>query len=182
MTFDDDMPPRPNLAPNRFWLPIRVYDHAVFPLMPCSDVPLDRETRLEWEVPVNASTDDEIEQLDFSPFNVGLHCGRPSDITVLEVTTQAAQLWLDEQDLPRTPHWLSRRARYYLFNYTPLADFLTEIQPGLRLLNDGTFVIYPGSIDEDGRLVYWEDCPDCAEVADLPDWLAPFDTLVMHPA
>ena len=31
---------------------------------------------------------------------------------------------------------------------------------GLTLLNEGTFVIYPGSIYDDGRLVYWEDSPD----------------------
>lgn len=173
MNLDDNIPPRPYLAQNRFWLPIRVYDHAVFPLMPCSDVPLDRETRLTWELPVNATTDDDIEQLDASPFNVGLHCGMPSDVTVLAVTSQSAQEWLDDQDLPPTPQWFSRGARYYLFNYAPQLDTFTEIRPGLQLLNDGTFVIYPGSIFEDGPLAYREVCPDCAELVDLPDCLAP---------
>lgn len=182
MNLEDHIPPRPYLAQNRFWLPIRVYDHAILPLMPCSDVPLNRETRRAWDMPVNATTDDEIEQLDLSPFNVGMHCGKPSDATVLAVTTQSAQEWLDDQELPDTPQWFSRGARYYLFNFKPLPNTVTDIRPGLQLLNDGTFVIYPGSIHEDGHTVYWEICPDCVEVADLPAWLVPFDTLVLLPA
>jgi hypothetical protein len=129
-------------------------------------------------VPTNASTDDEIEQLDLSPFNVGLRCGEASGVTVLKVFTQAAQDWLDVEELPRTPQWLSRTARYYLFNYVPLPNTVTELVPGLQLLNDGGVVIYPGSIYEDGRLVYWEDCPDCTKVADLPDWLLPSNNQV----
>jgi len=179
LNLNDNLPPRPYLAQNRFWLPIRVYDHAVLPLMPCSDLPLNRETRRAWDIAVNPTNDDEIEQLDLSPFNVGMHCGKASDVTVLAVTSQSAQEWLDDQELPETPQWFSRGARYYLFNYAPLRDPVTEIRPGLQLLNDGKFVIYPGSIYEDGHSVYWEVCPDCAEPADLPSWSIPFDTLVL---
>lgn len=76
--------------------------------------------------------------------------------------------------MPWTPRWLTRTSRCYLFNYVPEAtDPITELRPGLRLLNDGAHVIYLGSIYDDGRLVYWEQSPDFAEPADLPDWLVP---------
>jgi hypothetical protein len=102
-----------------------------------------------------------------------MHCGSPSRATVLEVTTEAAQLWLDDQDLPVTPQWLSRRSRYYLFNYIPLDRTVTQIRPGVQLLNDGAAVLYPGSIYEDGHLVYWEISPDEEEDKDLPAHLVP---------
>jgi hypothetical protein len=173
LNLNDYLPPRPYLAENRFWVPIRLYDHGVFPLMPWSEELLNEGTRLAWDVPADASSDAEIEQLDLSAFNVGLRCGKLSGVTVLKVSTQAAQDWLDDQELPRTPQWLGRGARYYLFKYAPLPNATTEVLPGLHLLNDDAFVIYPGSIYDDGRLVYWEDCPDCTEAADLPDWLVP---------
>ena len=176
-----DYPPQPIRPGNRFWLPLCAYDHAVIPLMPFSDVPLDHETRLAWDPPVNPTTDDQIAQLELSPFNVGIHCGLPSRVTVLEVASQAAQQWLDDHELPRTPQWLSRRSRCYLFKYTPLGQTFTEVRPGLQLLNEGTFVVYPGSIYDDGRLVYWEDSPDWTEVADLPAWLIPPQSLIQLP-
>lgn len=178
MNLDNYIPPSPRLTHNRFWLPIRTYKHAVMPLMPRSECPLDREARVAWRVPTNATTDDEIDAWELSPFNVGMHCGMPSNVTVLEVKSQSAQDWLDEQELPRTPQWLSRGARYYLFNYFHTGQSVTDVCPGLQLLNDGTFVIYPGSIYEDGRLVYWEESPDFIEPADLPAWLVPPQNLV----
>jgi hypothetical protein len=177
LNLDDYLPPQPSLAQNRFWLPFRAYHHAVIPLMPRSEWPLDRATREAWNVPPGI-TDDDIDHLELTPFNVGMLCGTDSGVTVLEVTTHAAQQWLDDQELPRTPHWLSRRSRCYLFNYMPLGQTVTEVRPGLQLLNEGTFVIYPGSMYEDGRLVYWEDSPDEALIPSLPAWLVPPQSLI----
>lgn len=170
MPFDDEVPPTPYLPQNRFSLPIS-YGHAVLPLMPGSDLPLDSATHLAWNPPVNPTSEDEIDQLEFSPFNVGMLCGKQSNVTVLEVATESAQSWIYEQELLNTPHWLTRSARYYLFNYFCTGQTFTEIRAGLQLLNDGTFVIYPGSIYDDGRAVYWEDSPEFTEVAHLPEWL-----------
>jgi hypothetical protein len=184
LNLDDFLPPHPFLPHNRFWLPIRVFEHAVIPLLPYSEELLYPVAELPPAVKFDAIADDEIDEWEVSPFNVGLLCGKLSNATVLQVTTHSAQLWLDEQELPRTPQWLSRRSRYYLFNHVPdgLCDPVTDIRPGVRLLNDGAYAIYPGSIYDDGRLVYWEESPDWAEVADLPQWLVPAAGLTVLPA
>jgi hypothetical protein len=78
--------------------------------MPRSDVPLDRARREAWNVAPEI-TDNEVDQLELTPFNVGMLCGPGSGATVLEVTTRAAQHRLDDPELPRTPRWLSRRSR-----------------------------------------------------------------------
>jgi hypothetical protein len=64
----------------------------------------------------------------------------------------------------------------------PVGQTITEARPGLQLLNEAAFVIYPGSMYEDGRLVYWGNSPDEALIADLPQWLAPPQSLVGLPS
>lgn len=178
LTIDDYLAPRPIVPGNRFWYPIRIFGHAVFPLKQYSDVPAAGEAGAVRVSDDCAVTDDQIEQLDLSPFNVGMKCGLPSCVTVLEVTSQAAQEWLERKELPRTPRWYGRQSRCYLFNYIRLDQTFTEVRPGLQLLNEGTFVTYPGSIYADDRLVYWEDSPDTTATADLPAWLVPPQCLV----
>jgi hypothetical protein len=180
LNLDDYLPPHPVQPGNRFWYPIRVFDHTVTPLLPFSDEPLADAPILPPGGNFEAITEDEIDEWEFTHFNVGLLCGKASGVTVLEVTTHAAQLWLAEQGLPSTPQWLSRCSRCYLFNYIEdmLPDPITQIRPGLRLLNDGAHVIYPGSIYDDGRLVYWEESPDWVELADLPEWLVPSSNVI----
>jgi hypothetical protein len=168
------IPPTPRLPLNRFHTPLNIYQHAVIPLMPRSDRPLDDKTRLAWSSSIDPTSDPEIAQLDWSPFNVGLQCGTPSNVTVLEVKSQGAQDWLDmEGMLPETPMWVTRLARYYLFKYLQTEQPTTELYWGVNLLNDGTIVTYPGSMYEDGRIVCWEESPDFTEPAGLPRLLLP---------
>lgn len=179
MNLDDFLPPHPIQPTNRFWWPIRVFNHAVIPLLPYSHEPVNDAPVLPKSGDFDGITDDEIDEWEFTHFNVGLVCGKLSGVTVLEVTTHSAQIWIDEQDIPFTPHWLGRRSRCYLFNYVEdVPKPITDIRPGLRLLNDGAHVIYPGSIYADGRLVYWEESADWFEVADLPKWLLPASNIV----
>lgn len=184
MNLDDYLPPHPILPWDRFWFPIRIFRHAVIPLLPFSEEAVHDAAALPTDGNFDAVTDEEIDHLRFTHFNVGLVCGKLSGVTVLEVTTHSAQIWMAEQDLPATPQWLGRRSRCYLFDYVAdaLPDPITEVRPGLRLLNDGAHVVYPGSIYDDGRLVYWEESPDWAEVADLPEWLLPTSNVVTLPA
>lgn len=173
------IPPSPRLALNRFHTPVNVYKHSITPLVPRSEFPLNDKTASAWGVSLSPRTEKEIAQLEWSPFNVGLRCGTPSKVTVLEVKSQGAQDWLDmEGILPETPMWLTRSARYYLFSYLHTEQPITKLYWGLNLLNDGAIVTYPGSMYEDGRFVCWEESPDFIEPADLPRLLVPGHTLM----
>lgn len=169
-------PPAPRQPTNRFWLPLQVFGHRVFPLKLLSEDPEGHPERtslgLEDNLPIEAIVD-----LDHSYHNIGMLCGTVSNTTVLAVTTERAQEWLDEQDI-FTPSVWTRRARYYFFNYVPGEMIQIPLhepcgcsipRDELAILNDGEWIVYPGSMYEDGRLTYWETSPDEIEVADLPN-------------
>jgi hypothetical protein len=152
---------------------MQLFEHGVVPLLPYSDSRLHDELALPWACDCGAIADGEVDRWETSNFNVGLLCGSPTCTTVLEVTSRSAQLWLDNQNLPCTAQWLCRRSRCYLFFGDTLAQPVTELRPGLRLLSTGAHVTLPGSIYDDGRLVYWENSPDEVVIEELPSWLVP---------
>jgi hypothetical protein len=160
---------------------MQIFDDSVIPLVPYSDERLDTDFELHCLYDCGAIKDADVEHWDRSDFNVGLLCGSVSGVTVLEVTSRSAQHWLDEQDLPCTPQWLCRRSRCYLFCGPELAQPITELRRGVRLLSTGAHVTLPGSIYDDGRLVYWEASPDDFEIQDLPSWLIPPEALLANP-
>jgi hypothetical protein len=173
LNLDDYLPPAPLQPQNRFWYPVQFFEGGVIPLVPYSEERLNTDFDLYCVYDCGAIRDTDVESWEASPFNVGLLCGKPSGTTVLQVTSRSGQSWLDEQDLPCTPQWLCRRSRCYVFFGDALPEPVTEIRPGVRLLSTGAHVALPGSIYEDGRLVYWESSPDDDVIVELPSWLIP---------
>lgn len=86
MNLDDYLPPHPVLPDIRFWEPICIHKHAVVPLLPYSDQLLEPGPFLPANCDFDAASEEEIARWDATWFNVGLLCGKPSGVTVLQVT------------------------------------------------------------------------------------------------
>ena len=107
--------------------------------------------------------------LDEGDAEVSFPVGEINSATVLEVSSEAGQEWLDTLDVWDTPQFWTPEARYYLFRHVQTAELPppNKLLPGLRLLNDGDMIIYPGSMAH-GQLVHWEIEPYYAAPMPLP--------------
>lgn len=113
--------------------------------------------------------DESIEYLDDSEAEVGFPTGAMNKITVVEVSSEEAQHWMEELELEPGARIWTPESRFYLFDYVE-PSVLRSVKspvPGLRFLNDGDWIPYPGNL-MDGHLVHWEHDPWAVGTYPLP--------------
>lgn len=156
----------PNVRRNRFWEAIRINKHKVFPLWPggCYNTTPNYRDIFDQNV-----DDDSILYLDEREADVAFPTGMINGTTVIEVTSAAAQDVMDELDVEQGAQIWTPRARYYLFDYIKPTDLQSSecVVQGLRLMNDGDWIHYPGNW-MDGFLVHWEHDPWAVGTYPLP--------------
>lgn len=147
----------PHQRRNRVWNAIRNNGHKVVPIWPgASDesLPLKR-------VIFDQNVDDEsIEYLQEREAELAFPTGAINQTTAVEVTTALAQDLMDELASDQGAQIWTPHARYYLFDYIDPSVMQAgeRISTGLRILNDGQWLPYPGNLI-DGHLVHWEHEP-----------------------
>ena len=120
-----------------------------------------------------APTAEELDLWDASASNVGVVCGAPSGIVVLDVDSPEAQELVDGLGLPVTPTVQTARGLHYYFRHPGY-----EIRNGVRIggakldvRGDGGYVVGPGSIHAVGARYKWTVSPTEAAFAELPQKL-----------
>jgi hypothetical protein len=173
MNVQNTIPPSPLLRTNRFWDALRYFNKAVIPLERGSDTPVggywDGFPGVAICDPATMG-DQDILDLECTDYNVGLACGAVSGCTLLAAETIEADEWIIQHNLPSTAQSWSRVGRYYHFRYCS-PEQLRELRfpvSGVRILNDGDYMTYPGSVYDDGRIANWEIDPAWDETADFP--------------
>jgi hypothetical protein len=146
------------------------YGFSVFPLPRGQKSPSAPWTRFQTELP----SSDQILAWDASDLNVGVVCGRLSNLLVLDVDGNEAQEFVDSLGLPPTPVVTTGRGRHYYFRYPMLGAKNRAKIEGLPLdcRGDGGYVVGPGSIHPSGSVYQWEVGPEDCEFATLPDNVA----------
>lgn len=168
MNLDPRPFPTPYLRRHRFHEAIANSHHKVFAIPP-GTAPEDIPALARMLIEKGTASKDHLWDFDEGQFEIGFPIGSVNDTTVLSVFDARAQDWVDELELEQMPTIWSPDARYYLFNYVK-PDWLALAScpvSGLRLLNDGQWIPYPGSW-QDGQLVHWEFEPAWFEKLDLP--------------
>lgn len=147
----------PYLRRNRFWEATRINTHVVFPLSPGDDLGIPSQP----DQFVDQQTQDaNIAFLDESDADVGFLTGAINEVTVVEVANPDGQEWMDYLELEPGAQIWTPTARFYLFDYLEPTALPETRRPftGLRIVNDGEWIPYPGSLI-DGDLVHWENDP-----------------------
>ena len=155
----------PNLQPDRFTAAAR-QGLRVFPAKPGG-----KEPALKWKKFAElAPTPEQLQDWDTSEFNVGVICGTPSDVVVLDVDSPEAQAAVDALDLPLTPRVRTARGYHYYFQRPSQCLRNSTKIAGLKLdfRGDGGYVIGAGSIHPSGALYEWEVSPNSVPFAKLP--------------
>lgn len=147
----------PHLRRHRFWEAVGNSNHKVFPLWPggCHHIPPLHQGIFDRDV-----DDESIQYLDDSDAEVAFPTGAINQTTVIEVSSGIGQDLMDGLELEQGARIWTPKARYYLFGYIETSA-LPETEcmiRGLRVLNDGDWIPYPGNL-MDGHLVPWEHDP-----------------------
>lgn len=148
---------------------------AVFPLRPRTKIPqtehgcLDATTRLEtidgwWKRWPDA--------------NVGVACGEPSAVWVLDVDgadgeTKLAELELAHGALPGTLEARTKRGRHLYFAFDARVRNSAKRLPMLDTRSTGGYVVAPPSVHPDGDVYAWTEGrgPKSIAPATAPEWL-----------
>ena len=155
----------PDIQPDRFSAAAR-QGLRVFPAKPGG-----KEPALKWtQFAELAPTVEQLQDWDASRYNVGVICGNPSNVVVLDVDCPEAQEAVDGLDLPPTPCVRTARGRHYYFrsptqclrNAAKIADMKLDFRGA------GGYVIGAGSIHPSGMQYEWEVSPDDVPFAELP--------------
>lgn len=157
----------PYLRSFRFFEAVGNSGHKVFAIWPGTElakIPASLD-RVDQATPM-----EQIFDLDDSPADVGFPTGAINSATVVEVSSAAGQAWMDALQIAGGARIWTPNARYYLFDY--IEQFAVPWKncaiPGLRVLNDGEWIPYPGSFI-DGLLVHWEYDPWAVGTYPLPN-------------
>lgn len=157
----------PYLRRHRFSEAVYTSRHSVFPVHPGAKRGVTGHhinSLVDLKVPR-----EQIAGLDAGQAEVGFPVGVINDTTVIEVRSAAAQAWMDELENMETPQIWTPEARYFL--YRRVADYnlppADDLMEGLRLVNDGEWIPYPGNIMA-GQLVHWEFEPSAVAYSQLP--------------
>jgi len=110
--------------------------------------------------------------------NVGVKCGRESDLTVLDVDGEAGRetlrdLEMENGELPETPIAITGSiGSHYYFKFEEGVGNAVRFAPGLDVRSEGGLVVNVGSITK--RLYVWEEAFRLGELtpAKMPGWLA----------
>lgn len=138
----------------------------VFPVKPGRKEPAVRWT----EYVDRAPTPEELAAWDAGDCNVGIICGQPSGIVVLDVDSSEAQAAVDELDLPATPWVRTGKGAHYYFK-RPTGGVRNAVGiAGLKLdfRGDGGYVVGHGSIHPSGHRYRWKASPEEIPFAELP--------------
>jgi hypothetical protein len=156
----------PYLRRRRFWEAIRVNNHKVFPLWPgsCHELPALNRGIFDQDV-----DDESISYLEEREAEIAFPTGAINQTTVVEVTSALSQELMDEVVQEQGAQIWTPQARYYLFDYVEPSALpaSARISRGLRILNDGEWIPYPGNL-MDGHLVHWEHDPWAVGTHPLP--------------
>ncbi|MBO9518478.1 MAG: bifunctional DNA primase/polymerase [Porphyrobacter sp.] len=142
----------------------------VFPVMPGDKIPA-----LAWKGFVErAATIEEILAWESNDFNVGVICGQPSGIAVLDVDSVEAQEFVDGLDLPLTPVVSTGKGHHYYFKVPAGVELRNRTGIAgqkLDLRAEGGYVVGAGSKHSSGRLYEWLVSPADVPFADFPPQL-----------
>ncbi len=123
----------------------------------------------------HAATPNELAAWDATELNVGVICGRPSDIVVLVVDDSVPDDMLPRFPIPATP-WLQvgRERHFYLRMPTQSVGGSISIGPHRFVaFADASTVVGPGSVLPSGAVCDWVVSPADVPFAELPDyWIA----------
>lgn len=141
----------------RFWEAIRNNNHKVFPLWPGRREDI---SSANWGMFDQDSDEESIDYLDESDAEVAFPLGAINQTTAVAVTSSFGQDRMDELLPTSGARIWTPVARYYLFDQLDPKSPPTARRPinGLRLLGDGEWIHYPGSL-LNGHLVHWEFHP-----------------------
>lgn len=119
------------------------YGFSVFPVIARDKKPAVKWASYQTEMP----TETDLINWDKSDFNVGVACGRLSNIVVLDIDSEEAQALYDTYDAPSTPTVRTSRGRHYYFR-APDVDLRNMTHVGkvaLDVRGEGGYVVGPGS-------------------------------------
>jgi hypothetical protein len=140
---------------------------AVLPLHPKSKTPITRHGVKD------ASTDPGKATTWFDKYpaaNVGIACGRISNIVVLDVDGPEGEKTLAEYGtLPTTLEVKTSRGRHLYFRYPKTGRIPSSKLEKIDVQSDGKYVVAPPSIHPNGPVYRWTDAN--AEIAKLPEAL-----------
>lgn len=143
----------------------------VFPMNIADGAPPVNWTEYEDRAP----TPDELAAWDATHFNVGVICGKSSDIVVMMVDDSVDDDMLPRFPLPATP-WLRAGSERHFYFRAPAVDVGRSISIGpcrFVAYGDCSTVVGPGSVAPSGVTYDWVVSPAEVEFAELPEhWVA----------
>lgn len=111
-------------------------------------------------------------------YNIGIACGAPSGIIVVDVDGASAEAELRKletrhgESLPVTAEVATARGRHLYFKApgVPVRNSAGKIAPGIDVRGDGGYVLGPPSIHPSGKTYRWS-ANGAVAIADAPAWL-----------
>ncbi len=141
-------------------------DLSVFPVLRG-----DKKPAVKWaEYQKRRANEEGLANWDEIELNVGIACGRLSNILVVDVDSDEAQQVYDGFSPPRTPTVRTGKGRHYYFRY-PDVEMRNRAHVGgvaLDVRGEGGYVVGPGSQHPSGAIYEWEIAPGDCEFAELP--------------
>lgn len=153
--------------------PTRFTDAATSGLRAFPMKPRDKVPATKWK-DRPAPTAAELANWNASSFNVGIVCGAPSGIVVLDVDSADAQQQVDALNLPPTPTVRTARGVHIYFQ-RPAHEVRNTVRLGgvkLDVRGDGGCVVGAGSIHPSGARYEWVLSPNDIPFAPFPEQLA----------
>ncbi len=130
-----------------------------------------KKAALRWSpFQVQHATDEELKFWDGGDYNVGIACGRLSDLLVVDIDSDEAQAVYDSFGAPLTPVVKTAKGRHYYYRY-PHVEVRNRVRVGqvpLDVRGEGGYVVAPGSTHESGAAYEWEISPHDQQIATLP--------------
>jgi len=151
------------------------FGFSVFPVKKGDKKPAIKWTGYQQSQP----TGDEISFWDSGDFNVGVVCGKVSNLIVIDIDSDEAQVAYEALEPPTTPCVRTAKGRHYYYRF-PDSELRNRVRVGevaLDVRGEGGYVVGPGSLHESGITYEWEVSPAERQFADLtPKMLAAFGT------
>lgn len=138
----------------------------VFPVSAASKKPA-----LAWkEFQERAASQEELASWDSTDLNVGVVCGAPSDLVVLDLDSPEAVAYVEALELPPTPTVRTGRG-FHLYFRRPSGGLRNAVRVGglkMDVRGDGGYVVGAGSVHESGATYEWTVSPQDVPFAEFP--------------